>query len=224
MAKANTSHVERSNLTIRMGIRRFTRLTNAFSKRLVNHCQMICVYFYFYKLVSAAPGGSEDEAEQPDHAGDGCWLGRSARDARGPGGDGGRGCAASAPAEDLPQARYFRLTQYPQGGPFALGSTPCLHGGRRSRQRSPLLLVDRTDKPERTTGQRHARAVPCGRIIHQPTASPSRAPLNMGARPSSGSTVVPSPGPRTRFYRRGPFTHLRSTTVQPQEPAWGFPA
>lgn len=49
-AHISTSYVERANLTMWMGIRRFTRLTNAFSKKLENHIAMISLYFMFYNF------------------------------------------------------------------------------------------------------------------------------------------------------------------------------
>jgi IS1 family transposase len=47
----STSHVERSNLTMRMQMRRFARLTNAFSKKFENHTSMVALYTVWYNFI-----------------------------------------------------------------------------------------------------------------------------------------------------------------------------
>jgi IS1 family transposase len=46
----STSYVERHNLTMRMGMRRFTRLTNGFSKKIQNHAAMVAIHAVYYNF------------------------------------------------------------------------------------------------------------------------------------------------------------------------------
>jgi transposase-like protein len=48
---SSTNYVERQNLSMRMGMRRFTRLTNAFSKKRTNHMHALSIYFMHYNFV-----------------------------------------------------------------------------------------------------------------------------------------------------------------------------
>ena len=47
----STSYAERQNLTMRMHMRRFTRLTNAFSKKYESHCHMVALYTVWYNYI-----------------------------------------------------------------------------------------------------------------------------------------------------------------------------
>lgn len=51
LAHVSTSYAERQNLTMRMSMRRFTRLTNAFSKKAENHAYMVALYTTWYNFV-----------------------------------------------------------------------------------------------------------------------------------------------------------------------------
>ncbi len=48
--RISTSYVERNNLTMRMGMRRFTRLTNGYSKKVENHAAMVSLFFMHYNF------------------------------------------------------------------------------------------------------------------------------------------------------------------------------
>ena len=51
MDHVSTSYAERQNLSMRMGMRRFTRLTNGFSKKAENHAYGVAIYFMHYNFM-----------------------------------------------------------------------------------------------------------------------------------------------------------------------------
>ena len=97
----NTSYVERHNLTMRMSMRRFTRLTNAFSKKVENHVHHVALYTVWFnwcrrhkttRITPAQAAGLTDTWH------DVRWLERMIREARPPQKPGPKSSAGSVPA------------------------------------------------------------------------------------------------------------------------------
>lgn len=90
--KISTSYVDRQNLTMRMSMRRFTRLTNAFSKKVENHAHAITLHFMRYnfcrihqtlKVTPAMEAGVTDRLwEMVDYSAPGRRCGPAAESAR----------------------------------------------------------------------------------------------------------------------------------------------
>jgi IS1 family transposase len=61
----STSYVERQNLTMRMSMRRFTRLTNGHSKKVENHIAAVCVHFTYYNFCRVHMSLGKDQNGKP---------------------------------------------------------------------------------------------------------------------------------------------------------------
>jgi len=59
----STSYVERQNLTMRMGMRRVTRLTNGFSKKVTNHEAAVALHFMHYNFCRVHQTASRDPCD-----------------------------------------------------------------------------------------------------------------------------------------------------------------
>ena len=60
---------------MRMGMRRFTRLTNGFSKKVENLAHAVSLHYMHYNFARAAPDAHQGQLRVPHHARDGRWRG-----------------------------------------------------------------------------------------------------------------------------------------------------
>jgi len=95
----STSYAERQNLTMRMHMRRFTRLTNAFSKKFENHMHMVALYTVWYNYVK------QHKSLKGPFAGDGRWHQPDPLEHDGPCRDDRRQLAEAWPAGSLQTRR-----------------------------------------------------------------------------------------------------------------------
>ncbi|TIQ62018.1 MAG: hypothetical protein E5X41_30210 [Mesorhizobium sp.] len=103
----STSHIERANLTMRMANRRFTRLTNAFSKKFDNHVHMIAIYTVWYNFIKM----HKTLKMTPAMA---AGVSQTLWSMEGPLREDGRRCAEAGKARPLQKARgrKFKLRHY----------------------------------------------------------------------------------------------------------------
>jgi len=66
MTLASTSYVERQNLTMRMGMRRFTRLTNGFSKKVENLAHAVSLHYMHYNFARPRKDAHQGRERVPD--------------------------------------------------------------------------------------------------------------------------------------------------------------
>ena len=69
----STSYIERQNLTMRMNVRRLTRLTNGFSKKIENHGHAMSLHYMYYNFVREASDVDPASRRHPQDACDGGW-------------------------------------------------------------------------------------------------------------------------------------------------------
>jgi IS1 family transposase len=113
----STSYVERNNLTMRMHMRRFTRLTNAFSKKVENHTYAVALHMMYYnfvrihKTLRMSPAMAAGVSDRLWEIGDIVKL------------------VESAEADVAPKVRgpYFKLTHYLQPRPAFAARPPALY-------------------------------------------------------------------------------------------------
>jgi hypothetical protein len=124
-SKISTSYVERQNLTMRMGMRRFTRLTNGFSKKVENHGAAIAIHFMWMNYGRPPEGAGKPVSPDP---GDGRSPRGSRLDMRGNRRPAGLGEVLQTDQDHVSSAASHRHIQDSESGDPQTNSLPCEFG------------------------------------------------------------------------------------------------